>query len=321
MNERPHIRHRRLRTHPWMRELVQETRLDVSDLILPLFVQDGKKSTPIPSLPGVSRLSIDALVATAKRARDAGIPAIALFPVTPKDKKSADGKEALNVDNLICRAIKTVKNAVPELGIIADVALDPYTTHGHDGVLDTNGTVANDPTVEILAQQAVVLAQAGADIVAPSDMMDGRVHAIRKALDAQNFVNTAILAYSAKYASALYGPFRDAVGSATETYLDKRSYQMNPANADEAMREIAQDIEEGADMVMVKPGLPYMDIIYRASTAFDVPVFAYQVSGEYAMIMNSPNPKEVMLESLLALKRAGSRAIFNYAALEVAEWL
>ncbi len=353
MNERPVIRHRRLRTHPWIRELVQEARLDVSDLILPLFVQEGKESTPIPSLPGVSRLSIDALIATAKHARDSGIPAIALFPVTSKEKKSADGKEALNPKNLVCRAIAEVKCMVPEIGIIADVALDPYTTHGHDGVLDKDGNVANDATVDILTEQATVLARVGADIVAPSDMMDGRVRAIRHALDAKNFFNTAILAYSAKYASALYGPFREAVGSSpspagggpgwgpacanesaaskdaplptsplrVEGYLDKRSYQMNPANADEAMREIEQDIEEGADMVMVKPGLPYMDIIYRASHEFHVPVFAYQVSGEYAMIMSSPNAKEVMLESLLALKRAGARAIFNYSALEVAEWL
>jgi porphobilinogen synthase len=311
------VRHRRLRVSPWMRELVQEARLHPSDLILPLFVQEGRESTPVPSLPNVSRLSIPALIETAKQARDAGIPAIALFPVTPREKKTADGAEALNADNLVCRAIAEVKAKVPEIGVIADVALDPYTSHGHDGVLE-NGDVANDATVEILAKQAVVLARAGADVVAPSDMMDGRVAAIRTALEANHFMNTAILAYSAKYASALYGPFREAVGSATSGYLDKRTYQMNPANTDEAMREIAQDIAEGADMVMVKPAGLYMDVIYRASTEFDVPVFAYQVSGEYAMACAMPNAEAIILESLLGLKRAGARALLTYAALDIA---
>lgn len=336
-------RHRRLRASPWMRDLVQETRLHPSDLILPLFVQDGRESTPIPSLPKVSRLSITALVETSTRARDAGIPAIALFPVVASDKKTADGSEALNPDSLVCRAIAEVKAHVPEMGVIADVALDPYTTHGHDGIVE-HGDVANDATVDILARQAVVLARAGADIVAPSDMMDGRVAAVRASLDAAAFTHTAILAYSAKYASSLYGPFREAVGSAqaaresvgepalsprsgvpcesqkafTGTLLDKRTYQMNPANADEAMREIAQDIAEGADMVMVKPGLPYLDVIYRASTQFDIPVFAYQVSGEYAMACAMPNAEAIILESLLSLKRAGARAMLTYAALDLA---
>lgn len=313
-------RPRRLRQAPWIRELIAETRLHVSDLIWPLFVQEGSESSAIPSLPNVSRLSVPALVEAAKQAKSLGIPAIALFPVTPPEKKSADGKEALNKENLICRAIKAVKDVVPEIGIIADVALDPYTTHGHDGIVE-NGDVANDATVEILTQQALILAAAGADIVAPSDMMDGRVAAIRATLESNGHNNTIILSYAAKYASAMYGPFRDAVGSAQAAPIDKRSYQMNPANSDEAMHEIALDIEEGADMVMVKPGLPYLDIIHRAASSFDIPVLAYQVSGEYAMAHTMPNPDAIIMESLLCLKRAGARAILTYAAPEVAKKL
>lgn len=309
-------RHRRLRQSPWIRELVQEARLHPSDLILPLFVHDGEPEA-IPTLPGVSRHSLKSVVAAAKEAAKFGIPAIALFPVTPANKKDAKGSEALNQDNLACRAIAEIKSAVPEIGIIADVALDPYTSHGHDGVLDAKGDVANDATVEILAKQAVVLAKAGADVVAPSDMMDGRVAAIREALEVENFTNTMILAYAAKYASALYGPFRDAVGSAKSTPLDKRSYQMNPANAQEAMSEIAQDIAEGADMVMVKPATLYLDIIAKVAANFDQPILAYHVSGEYAMAKAMPGGDAIVMEQLLAIKRAGARGILTYAAVDV----
>ncbi len=314
------IRHRRLRQAPWLRELMQETRLHSSDLILPLFVHEAEESSPIASLPGVSRLCIKDLKEKARLAKEFAIPAVAIFPVVENEKKDAYGKQALNKDNLICRAIKELKDYVPEIGIIADVALDPYTTHGHDGVLDQGGDVDNDATVEILARQALLLAQAGADIVAPSDMMDARVSAIRNILESNGKKNTLILAYSAKYASSLYGPFRDAVGSATgSNYLDKRSYQMSPANSNEAMREIAADIAEGADMVMIKPALPYLDVISRAVREFNIPVLAYHVSGEYAMARAMPNYAAIIMESLMALKRAGTSAIFTYAALEIAE--
>ncbi len=319
-------RPRRLRQAPWVRELVQETRLHPSDLILPIFITEGKDlATPISSMPHVSRLSIDLLVARAKEAHSLGIPAIAVFPQIDAGKKTLRGEEALNPENLVCRAIKAVKDAVPEIGIITDVALDPYTSHGHDGLLE-NGDVANDATVEILASQALVQAAAGCDIVAPSDMMDGRVGAIRAALEQNGHTNTIILAYAAKYASAMYGPFRDAVGSNKGTYLDKRSYQMNPANAREALREIALDVAEGADMVMVKPGIAYLDIVTRASEEFNLPVLAYQVSGEYAMIHAAAangwvDGNAVMLEQLLAFKRAGASAILTYAAVDVAKSL
>ncbi len=319
-------RPRRLRQAPWVRELVQETRLHPSDLILPIFITEGKNlTTPISSMPNVSRLSIDLLVARAKEAHALGIPAIAVFPQIDPSKKTARGEEALNPDNLVCRAIKAVKDAVPELGIITDVALDPYTSHGHDGIVE-NGDVANDATVEILASQALVQAAAGCDIVAPSDMMDGRVGAIRQALEQNGHTNTIILSYAAKYASAMYGPFRDAVGSNKGTYLDKRSYQMNPANAREALREIALDVAEGADMVMVKQGIAYLDIVTRAAEEFNIPVLAYQVSGEYAMIHAAAqngwiDGNAVMLEQLLAFKRAGAAAIFTYAAVDVAKSL
>jgi porphobilinogen synthase len=323
----PATRLRRTRLAPWCRDLVAQHRLQPSDLIWPLFIQEGKNTeVPIPSLPGVSRITLDLLVKRAKSAYQLGIKAVALFPVIDDKLKSPYGDEALFPDNLVCRAIREIKNAVPELGVIADVALDPYTSHGQDGVVE-NGHVANDLTIEILCKQAAVQAKAGCDIVAPSDMMDGRVGAIRTHLDHENFTDTLILAYSAKYASSQYGPFRDAVGSAKNLgTADKRSYQMNPANGDEALREIALDISEGADMVMVKPGISYLDIIYRAATAFPVPVFAYQVSGEYAMIKAASangwiDGDAVMLENLLAFRRAGARAIFTYAALDVASIL
>ncbi|MDX2073199.1 MAG: porphobilinogen synthase [Alphaproteobacteria bacterium] len=321
----PLTRLRRLRQAPWIRELAAETRLHPSDLILPIFVTEGENRTdPVASMPGVARLSLDLLAARAKEAQSLGIPAIALFPHVEAGKKTPLGEEALNPDNLVCRAIKTLKNAVPEIGVIADVALDPYTSHGHDGIIE-NGDVANDATAEILCQQALLHAEAGCDIIAPSDMMDGRIGAIRTALEVSGYTGTMILSYAAKYASAMYGPFRDGVGSSSALgKADKRTYQMNPANADEAMREIAMDIAEGADMVMVKPGLPYLDVIRRAAGAFDVPVLAYQVSGEYAMIQAAAangwvDGPAVMHEQLLALKRAGARAILTYAAVEVAK--
>jgi len=323
----PATRLRRSRHAAWCRDLIAEHRLHPCDLIWPLFIQEGKNTeTPIASLPGVSRVTLDILVEKAKLAHRIGIKAIALFPMIDEKLKSPYGDEALFADNLVCRAIREVKNAVPDLGVIADVALDPYTTHGHDGIVE-NGHVHNDLTIEILCKQALAQAKAGCDIVAPSDMMDGRVGMIRAALEHEKYHNTLILAYSAKYASAQYGPFRDAVGSAQNLgNADKRSYQMDPANSDEAMREIALDIAEGADMVMVKPGISYLDIIYRATTSFDVPVFAYQVSGEYAMIKAAAangwiDGDAVMLEQMIAFKRAGARAIFTYAAADIAKLL
>jgi porphobilinogen synthase len=321
------IRPRRLRRAPWLRALVAETHLRVEDLIWPLFVQEGAGLvTPVDGLPGVNRLSIDTLVEAAREAAALGIPAIALFPVTPAEKKTADGAEALNPENLVCRAIRAVKAAVPEIGIIADVALDPYTTHGHDGVLGADGDVSNDATIAVLCKQAVTLANAGCDIVAPSDMMDGRIGAIRDALDAEGHENLAMLAYSAKYASAFYGPFRAAVGSKSNLgKADKRTYHMNPANSIEAVREVALDIAEGADMVMVKPALLYLDIITRVKEMSEVPVFAYHVSGEYAMLKAAVaagmlDEQAATLETLLAMKRAGADAILTYAARDVAVW-
>ncbi len=323
----PATRLRRTRMAGWCRELVTECRLHPSDLIWPVFIQEGSNTeTPIASLPGVSRITLDILIKKAKLATQLNIPAIAFFPAIDGSKKSADGAEAWNADNLVCRAISEIKNAVPDIGIIADVALDPYTTHGQDGIV-VNGIVDNDRTIEALCKQALVQAKAGCDIVAPSDMMDGRIGAIRGALEQHGFTNTMILSYAAKYASSMYGPFRDAVGSAGNLgKSDKRNYQMNPANSDEAMREIAMDIAEGADMVMVKPGIAYLDIVQRAASTFEVPVFAYQVSGEYAMIKAAAangwiDGDAVMLESLLGFRRAGARAILSYAALSVAESL
>lgn len=322
------IRPRRMRQAPWLRAMVAETRLAASDLIWPLFVQEGVgKVTPVAGLPGVERLSVDMVIDAAREAVELGIPAIALFPVTQAELKSEDGREAYNPENLMCRAIRALKKSVPEIGVIADVALDPYTTHGHDGVLGANGDVANDATIAILCKQAAVLAQAGCDIVAPSDMMDGRVGAIRAALDAAGHENTLILAYAAKYASALYGPFRAAVGSKSNLgKADKRTYQMDPANRSEALREVALDVAEGADMIMVKPATLYLDIIREVSNDVRVPVLAYHVSGEYAMVKAAAQAEmldgtAVMLESLLAIKRSGATAILTYAARDVARLL
>lgn len=322
----PSTRLRRTRMQPWCRELVAEHRLHPSDLIWPVFIQEGKNTeTPIASMPGVTRITLDILKEKSKLASQLGIKAIALFPVIDTKLKTPRGDEALSADNLVCRAIKEIKNAVPDLGIIADVALDPYTTHGQDGIVE-DGLVVNDATVEVLCKQALVQAKAGCDIVAPSDMMDGRVGAIRNVLEREGFTDTLILTYSAKYASHHYAPFRDAVGSAEHLTGDKKSYQMDAANSDEALREIALDIAEGADMVMVKPGISYLDIIYRAATHFPVPVFAYQVSGEYAMVKAAAangwlDGDTVMLEQLLAFRRAGARAVLTYAAIEMATYL
>jgi len=304
-----------------------ENRLHPSDLIWPLFVTDGSGvEEPIASLPGVSRWSVDLIVAQARGARDLGIPCLALFPNTQPNRRSDDGKEALNPDNLMCRAIRAIKDAVPDIGILTDVALDPYTAHGQDGLIDANGYVLNDRTVELLVGQSLNQAQAGADIIAPSDMMDGRVGAIRAGLESAGHANVQIMAYSAKYASAFYGPFRDAVGSRGLLKGDKKTYQMDPANAEEALREVALDIAEGADSVMVKPGLPYLDIVRAVKDRFAVPVFAYQVSGEYAMIeaaaaAGAGDRDALVLETLLAFKRAGCTGVLTYHALHAARLL
>ncbi len=320
----PHLRLRRTRATAWSRAMVAETRLTPADLIWPMFVTGGRQvEEPIATLPGVSRWSVDGIVARAREARDLGIPCIAFFPNTPKDRRSARGEEALNPDNLMCRAIRAVKDAVPEVGILTDVALDPYTSHGHDGLTDERGYVLNDETSELLVQQALVQAAAGADIVAPSDMMDGRVAAIREALEAGGHRNVQIMAYAAKYASAFYGPFRDAVGSGGLLKGDKRGYQMDPANSEEALREVALDLAEGADSVMVKPGLPYLDIVRRVKERFEVPVFAYQVSGEYAMIeaaaaAGAADRDALVLETLMAFRRAGCSGVLTYHAAHAA---
>ncbi len=319
----PDTRLRRLRQAPWLRELVQETRLHPSDFIWPVFVVEGEKQRiPVDSLPGVERYSIDVLCDEVKKAYDLGIRAVALFPVVPAEKKTELAEEAYHPENLMNRTIAELKHAVPEMGVIGDVALDPYTSHGQDGIVE-HGVVVNDPTVEVLCQQAVSLAKTGCDIVAPSDMMDGRVGAIRHALDAVGKQETCILSYAAKYASAFYGPFRDAVGSASNLgAADKKSYQMNPANAQEALREVALDIEEGADMVMVKPALAYLDVIADIKAAYHVPTFAYHVSGEYAAVKAAGangwiDAEACMLEALMGIKRAGADAIVTYAAREV----
>lgn len=320
----PASRLRRMRQHDFTRRLVAEHQLTVNDLIYPMFLLEGQQQREaIASMPGIERLSLDLLLEEAKVLVELGIPAIALFPVTPADKKSLMAEEAYNPDGLVQRALRALKQHVPELGIITDIALDPFTTHGQDGIIDANGYVLNDVTTDILVKQALSHAQAGADIVAPSDMMDGRIGAIREALEAEGFHNTRILAYSAKYASAYYGPFRDAVGSAGNLKGDKKSYQMDPANSNEALREVAQDLEEGADMVMVKPGMPYLDIVRRVKDEFGVPTFAYQVSGEYAMHMAAIQQgwlaeEAVMMESLLAFKRAGADGILTYFAKKAA---
>ena len=324
----PDIRMRRMRHDDFSRRLMQETRLSVADLIYPVFVLDGKtQHEPVASMPGIERLSIDALLAEAAEIHELGIPAIALFPVVSGEKKSEDAREAFNPDGLAQRAVRALKQAIPGLGVITDVALDPFTTHGQDGLVDASGYVLNDETVAVLVKQALSHAEAGADIVAPSDMMDGRIGAIREALEQADHRNTRILAYAAKYASSFYGPFRDAVGSAANLAGgDKYSYQMDPANSDEALREVALDLEEGADMVMVKPGMPYLDIIRRVKDEFAVPTFAYQVSGEYAMLKAASqngwlDEQAVVLESLLCIKRAGADAILTYYAKQVGHWL
>ncbi len=304
--------------------MLAENRIHPSDFILPLFVCDGSScEEPIGSLPGVSRWSVDRIAERAKQAAALGIPCIALFPNTPNELRTDDAKEALNPDNLICRATKAIKDAVPEIGVLTDVALDPYTSHGHDGMIDERGWVINDDTVSILVEQALVQAQAGADIIAPSDMMDGRVGAIRSALEGEGHQNVAIMAYAAKYASAFYGPFREAVGSLGRLKGDKRGYQMDPANIEEALREVELDLAEGADFVMVKPGLPYLDVVARVKDTFGVPTFAYQVSGEYAMIENmaaagAGDRDALILETLMAFKRAGASGVLTYHALDAA---
>ena len=304
--------------------MLAEHRLHPSDLILPLFICAGEnREEPIAALPGVSRWTVDTIGARAREAAALGIPCVALFPNTPGELRTDDGREALNPDNLVCRAIKAVKDACPEIGVLTDVALDPYTTHGHDGLVDAHGCVRNDETSAVLVEQALIQAEAGADIVAPSDMMDGRIGAIRAGLEAAGRCDTAIMAYAAKYASAFYGPFRDAVGSRGLLKGDKRSYQMDPANASEALREVALDVAEGADMVMVKPGMPYLDILAAVRREFRLPVFAFQVSGEYAMIEHAAaagvgDREALILESLLAFKRAGATGVLTYHALDAA---
>ncbi|HEX5238673.1 MAG TPA: porphobilinogen synthase [Sphingomicrobium sp.] len=321
----PALRMRRGRSSPWMRSMLAENRLHPSDFIWPLFICDGRdQEEPIGSLPGVSRWSVDRIGAKAREAAELGIPCVALFPNTPNELRTKRAEEALNRDNLICRAIRAIKDAVPEIGVLTDVALDPYTAHGHDGLIDELGNVINDDTVEVLLQQALVQADAGADIVAPSDMMDGRVGAIRSALEEAGHQNVAIMAYAAKYASAFYGPFREAVGSLGRLKGDKRGYQMDPANVDEALREVELDLAEGADFVMVKPGLPYLDVVARVKDAFGVPTFVYQVSGEYAMIeaaaaAGAGERDALILETLLAFKRAGASGVLTYHAVDAAK--
>ncbi len=316
----PALRLRRTRAAAWSRRLHAENVLTPADLIWPLFVTEGRDvEEPIASLPGVSRWSVDRIVARAKEAHELGIPCLALFPNTQAGRRSDDGVEALNPDNLMCQALRAVRDAVPDIGLLTDVALDPYTTHGHDGLIDERGYVMNDATVEALVAQALNQARNGSDVIAPSDMMDGRVGVIRAALEREGFVNVQIMAYAAKYASAFYGPFRDAVGSRGLLKGDKTTYQMDPANAEEALREVALDIAEGADSVMVKPGLPYLDIVAKVKQAFAVPVFAYQVSGEYAMIeaavaAGAADREQVVLETLLAFKRAGCSGVLTYHA-------
>ena len=323
----PSTRMRRMRADAFSRELMREHHLHAADLIWPVFVHEDAGREAVPSMPGIERLGLDDLLKEAEQVHALGIPAVALFPVIGADKKSEQAEEACNPDGLAQRAIAALKQAVPELGVISDVALDPFTSHGQDGLIDDKGYVMNDATVEVLTEQALSHARAGADIVAPSDMMDGRIGSIRHSLEINGFHNTRILAYSAKYASAFYGPFRDAVGSATNLAGgDKYSYQMDPANTDEALREVALDIEEGADIVMIKPGLPYLDIVRRTKQEFGMPTFVYQVSGEYSMLKAAAQngwleERSCVMESLLAIKRAGADAILTYFAKEAARWL
>ncbi len=324
----PSARPRRMRRNDFSRRLARETVLTTADLIQPLFVIEGwNQREPVASMPGVERLSIDQLLREAEMLATLGVPAVALFPVTPPEAKSLDAAEAYNPEGLAQRAVQALKTHLPELGVITDVALDPFTSHGQDGLVDESGYVLNDETVSVLVRQALSHAEAGADIVAPSDMMDGRIGAIREALESNDFIHTRILAYSAKYASSFYGPFRDAVGSAGALGKgNKYSYQMDPANSDEALREVAMDLEEGADIVMIKPGMPYLDIVRRVKDQFAVPTFVYQVSGEYAMLLAAArngwlDEKAVIMESLLGIKRAGADAILTYFARQVAGWL
>ncbi len=324
----PGRRLRRLRKHDFSRRLVAENQLSVNDLIYPMFVLMGKdRREMVESMPGVERLSIDLLLEEAQYLANLGVPAIALFPVVNQDVKSLDAAEAYSPDGLVQRAVRLLKEHVPQMGVITDVALDPYTTHGQDGIIDEDGYVMNDETTEVLIKQALSHAEAGADVVAPSDMMDGRIGRIREALEETGHIHTQIMAYSAKYASCYYGPFRDAVGSASNLKGgNKKNYQMDPANSDEAIHEVAMDVNEGADMVMVKPGMPYLDIVRRVKTELQVPTFAYQVSGEYAMhkaaIMNGwLSERDTVMESLLCFKRAGADGILTYFAKDVAEWL
>ena len=322
------VRPRRNRRSEWSRRMIRENVLTADDLIWPFFLVDGMNvRAPIDSMPDVERLSVDQAVHAAERAATLAIPCVALFPYTDSARRDEDGSEALNPDNLVCRAIRAIKKEVPEIGVLCDVALDPYTSHGHDGLL-RDGVIVNDETVAVLVRQALVEAEAGCDIIAPSDMMDGRVGAIRGGLDAAGFTDVAIMAYAAKFASAFYEPFRDAIGSNTALVGDKRTYQMDPANTDEALREVELDIAEGADMVMVKPGLPYLDVLQRVKVkdAFGMPTFAYQVSGEYAMIMAAAghgwlDGDKAMMESLIAFKRAGADGVLTYFAAKVAEKL
>jgi porphobilinogen synthase len=322
----PATRMRRNRAADWSRRLTRENRLTADDLLWPLFVTAGKNaSTPIASMPGIERLSVDLTVKAAQEARELGIPVIALFPATDPKLKTEDGREALNPDNLVCQAVRAIKKAVPEVGILCDVALDPYTSHGHDGLLE-GSRIVNDATLDVLVRQALVQVEAGCDIIAPSDMMDGRVGAIRAGLEAGGHHDTQIMAYAAKYASGFYGPFRDALGSKKALKGDKRTYQMDPGNGDEAIREVALDIAEGADMVMVKPGMPYLDIVRRVKETFGMPTFAYQVSGEYAMLTAAAangwlDRDQVVMEALIAFKRAGADGVLTYFAPEVARRL
>ncbi len=323
----PRTRMRRNRRDDWSRRLVREHRVTADDLIWPVFVHEGVNlRSEVSSMPGVERLSIDLLCEAVAQAEQLGIPAIAVFPVIDPNKKSDDGREAANPDNLVCRAVRALKERTKNIGIICDVALDPFTVHGQDGIVK-DGYVVNDETVAMLEKQAVVQAEAGCDILAPSDMMDGRIGAVRDALDRAGFVHARVLSYAAKYASAYYGPFRDAVGSAKNLGTgDKRTYQMDPGNGDEALHEVALDLEEGADLVMVKPGMPYLDIVQRVKATFHVPTYVYQVSGEYTMLKTAGelgrlDYRAVMLEALLAFKRAGADGILTYAALDVARWL
>jgi porphobilinogen synthase len=323
----PSLRPRRNRRDAWTRRMVAENRLSVDDLIWPIFVMEGQGAqvSEVASMPGVQRVTLEALARHVAPAAELGLPAIALFPMTPPEKKDAEGTEAKNPDSLMCRAARLLKQEFPDMGLVGDVALDPYTDHGHDGVI-RDGYVDNDESLEILATQALVQAQAGIDIIAPSDMMDGRVAAIRARLDGAGLIGTRIMSYAAKYASAFYGPFRDAVGSGGALKGDKKTYQMDPANSDEALREVAMDLAEGADMVMVKPGMPYLDIVQRVKAEFRVPTFAYQVSGEYAMIQAAArngwlDGERAMMESLMAFKRAGADGVLTYFAVEAARAL